>query len=131
MQVWDNMFKNMEIQGRLLVDTGAIKTSDLESYIKASRSPKSKMVAVGIPAYCALKTLLVAAKAGSAGLLLSKFIHFHSYLDPIKTYVPSAVTDLTCEAVICTSSSLQVMGRKSQWTIGLKIVCPTGSLNLF
>jgi hypothetical protein len=49
-----------------------LRFSDLEDYIKNSRNPKIKWVAVGVPAYCTLHSLLISAKSGTVGLLLRK-----------------------------------------------------------
>lgn len=49
-----------------------LKTSDLDGWLRGVKSPKWKIVACGLPAYCTLHTLLESAKANSAGILLSK-----------------------------------------------------------
>lgn len=50
-----------------------LKTSDLDGWLSRGKNPKWKIVAVGLPAYCTLHTLLESARANSAGLLLSKY----------------------------------------------------------
>jgi hypothetical protein len=71
-QIWDHFFKNLESGGKFLIDVKFLRFSDLEDYIKNSRNPKIKWVAVGVPAYCTLQSLLISAKSGTVGLLLRK-----------------------------------------------------------
>lgn len=67
------MFRNINLRGKHLVEVGVLKTSDLDGWLSRGKNPKWKIVAVGLPAYCTLHTLLESARANSAGLLLSKY----------------------------------------------------------
>ncbi|KAG0572069.1 hypothetical protein KC19_VG065400 [Ceratodon purpureus] len=70
-QIWDDMFRNINLRGKYLVEAGVLKTSELDGWLRGGKSPKWKIVACGLPAYCTLHTLLESAKAKSAGILLS------------------------------------------------------------
>jgi hypothetical protein len=70
------MFRNIDMRGKNLVEAGVLKTSDLDGWLRASKSPKWRIVGCGLPAYCCLHTLLESAKANSSGLLLSKTFPF-------------------------------------------------------
>lgn len=61
----------MECQrnGEILVSEGLIRVQDIED---AKSSNGSRVIGVGLPAYCLVQTLLRSAKADSAGILLSK-----------------------------------------------------------
>jgi hypothetical protein len=72
------MFRNINLRGKDLVEAGVLKTSDLDGWLRGVKSPKCKIVACGLPAYCTLHTLLESAKANSAGLLLSKYLRMLS-----------------------------------------------------
>jgi hypothetical protein len=72
------MFRNINLRGKDLVEAGVLKTSDLDGLLRGVKSPKCKIVACGLPAYCTLHTLLESAKANSAGLLLSKYLRMLS-----------------------------------------------------
>ncbi|KAH8950843.1 hypothetical protein BDL97_10G106500 [Sphagnum fallax] len=69
-QMWDHVFTNLDSGGKVLIDAGVLRPSDLEKFIKNSRNPNIKWVAVGVPAYCTLQGLLASAKSGTAGFLL-------------------------------------------------------------
>ncbi|BBN14826.1 hypothetical protein MPTK1_6g14800 [Marchantia polymorpha subsp. ruderalis] len=69
-QIWDNLFRNMDSIGKELVLGGIIKVADLEEWIRAPKRDKSRLLSVGLPAYSSLSTLLYSAKAGVSGLLL-------------------------------------------------------------
>lgn len=70
-QIWDDMFRNINLRGRYLVEAGVLNTADLDGWLRGGKSPKWKVVACGLPAYCTLHTLLESAKANCAGILLS------------------------------------------------------------
>ncbi|KAG0594583.1 hypothetical protein M758_UG090400 [Ceratodon purpureus] len=70
-QIWDDMFRNINLRGKYLVEAGVLKTSELDGWLRGGKSPKWKIVACGLPAYCTLHTLFESAKANSAGILLS------------------------------------------------------------
>lgn len=73
-QIWDNMFKKLEREGKKLVDAGVLKTSDFEAYMKSRGTvPDGKIVEIGLPAYCNFDTLLASAKSKCPGLLLGEF----------------------------------------------------------
>jgi hypothetical protein len=72
MQIWDHSFKNLESAGKVLIDAGVLRLCDLEAFIKNSRNPKIKWVAVGLNSYSTLKHLVASAKSGTIGLLLRK-----------------------------------------------------------
>lgn len=69
-QIWDNMFKTCELYGKLLIQEDVIKLGDLEEWTRSSDSAKTKIIAVGLPAYSLLKSLIRSGLAGVAGLLL-------------------------------------------------------------
>lgn len=54
------------------MDAGVLKATDLDGWLSRGKNPKWKIVAVGLPAFCTLHTLLESARANSSGLLLSK-----------------------------------------------------------
>ncbi|CAM6089830.1 unnamed protein product [Calypogeia fissa] len=69
-QVWDNLFLNMDKLGKELVRAGVFKASDLEEWLKASKKDKSKMISVGLPACSTLNSVIYTAKSGVPGILL-------------------------------------------------------------
>ncbi len=79
MQIWDHSFKNLESAGKVLIDAGVLRLCDLEAFIKNSRNPKIKWVAVGLNSYSTLKHLLASAKSGTVGLLLRKWCFIWSF----------------------------------------------------
>lgn len=69
MQVLDNLFEACQDNGEMLVSEGLITLQDIED---AKSGEGSRVVDIGLLAYCLLQTLLRSSKAGSAGILLSK-----------------------------------------------------------
>jgi hypothetical protein len=76
------MFRNIDMRGKNLVEAGVLKTSDLDGWLRASKSPKWRIVGCGLPAYCCLHTLLESAKANSS-VRLSPFL---DSLKPLWTF---------------------------------------------
>lgn len=73
-QIWDNMFKKLEREGKKLVDAGVLKSTDFEAYMKSKGTvPDGKIVEIGLPTYCNFDSLLYSAKSKSPGLLLGEF----------------------------------------------------------
>ncbi|XP_024379396.1 uncharacterized membrane protein At3g27390 [Physcomitrium patens] len=70
-QIWEDTFRNINLRGKYLVEAGVLNTADLDGWLRGGKSPKWKIVACGLPAYCTLHTLLESAKSNSAGILLS------------------------------------------------------------
>ncbi|KAM1058517.1 hypothetical protein ACFX2B_023148 [Malus domestica] len=64
----DTLFKECKHHGQILVADGTITLQDLED---AKSSQGSRVISIGLPAYCLLQTLLRSAKANSPGILLS------------------------------------------------------------
>ncbi|CAK9197786.1 unnamed protein product, partial [Sphagnum troendelagicum] len=81
-QLWDHSFKNLENGGKVLIDAGVLRLCDLEAFIKNSRNPKIKWVAVGLNSYSTLKHLLASAKSGTVGLLLRDGTEVTSFNQP-------------------------------------------------
>ncbi|KAL2621800.1 hypothetical protein R1flu_002005 [Riccia fluitans] len=69
-QIWDNLFINMDSIGKELVRAGVIKAAGLEEWLRAPKKDKSRLISVGLPAYSSLSTLIFSAKNGVAGILL-------------------------------------------------------------
>ncbi|KAJ7296735.1 hypothetical protein O6H91_Y101900 [Diphasiastrum complanatum] len=69
-QIWEHLFKTLQLHGKVLFEVGVIKTSDLEDYVHSTKSEKSTMVELGLPAYTLLKNLMISAKSDSPGLVL-------------------------------------------------------------
>ena len=69
-QIWDNIFKTCEQNGKVLLQEDAIKILDLEEWLKSSNSAKARTIAVGLPAFALLTNLIRSGKAGVSGLLL-------------------------------------------------------------
>lgn len=79
MQLLDSLFKECQHQGELLVSEGLISLKDIED---AKSGKGSRVIGIGLPAYCLLQALLRSAKANSIGILLGKPNSFlHDILD--------------------------------------------------
>lgn len=72
MQVWDDLFRNIDKVGRELVEAGVIPVAELEEWLRASKKDKSKMLSVGLPSVASLNNVIHTAKAGVGGILLCK-----------------------------------------------------------
>eukprot|EP00249_Psilotum_nudum_P013064 c24132_g1_i1 orf=285-2150(+) len=81
-QIMDNIFKTCELYGKELIQAGAIKLQDLEEWSRSSKSSKSRIVGVGLPAYSLLCNLIRSAMAGSSGLLLFDGIEVNRFNRP-------------------------------------------------
>lgn len=68
LELLDNLFKECQHQGELLVSEGLISLKDIED---AKSGKGSRVIGIGLPAYCLLQTLLRSAKANSIGILLA------------------------------------------------------------
>ncbi|XP_022154178.1 uncharacterized membrane protein At3g27390 [Momordica charantia] len=68
LELLDSLFKECQCHGENMVCEGTIMSTDIED---AKSSKGSKVISIGLPAFCILQTLLRSAKANSAGLLLS------------------------------------------------------------
>lgn len=71
------------------MEAGVLNTADLDGWLRGGKSPKWKVVACGLPAYCTLHTLLESAKANCAGILLSKWLHLSAIYIYIMNYLTS------------------------------------------
>lgn len=68
-QLLESLFKESQRYGELFVSQGLITQQDIED---AKSGKGSRVISIGLPAYCILQALLRSAKANSAGILLSK-----------------------------------------------------------
>ncbi|XP_022934971.1 uncharacterized membrane protein At3g27390-like isoform X2 [Cucurbita moschata] len=64
----DRLFKECQRHGETMVCEGMITSNDIED---AQSGNGSKVISIGLPAFCILETLLRSAKANTSGLLLS------------------------------------------------------------
>ncbi|XP_022983202.1 uncharacterized membrane protein At3g27390-like isoform X1 [Cucurbita maxima] len=64
----DRLFKECQRHGETMVCEGIITSNDIED---AKSGNGSKVISIGLPAFCILETLLRSAKANTSGLLLS------------------------------------------------------------
>ncbi|XP_024005580.1 uncharacterized membrane protein At3g27390 isoform X2 [Eutrema salsugineum] len=69
-QIWENMMGWFEMQGKELLDTGVITSTDLYESLKGRHGNESSIINVGLPCYALLHTLLTTIKAGARGILL-------------------------------------------------------------
>ncbi|PON95235.1 Transmembrane protein [Trema orientale] len=67
LELLDSLFQECQHHGEILVSEGLITLKDIED----AGSKDSRVIGIGLPAYCLLQTLLRSAKANSVGLLLS------------------------------------------------------------
>ncbi|CAN0883753.1 Uncharacterized membrane protein At3g27390 [Linum grandiflorum] len=70
-QVWEHIMKTCETRGKELLDSKAIKHSDLTDWLKQKNVNSSgTIIGVGLPCYTLLLTLMTSIRAGSDGFLL-------------------------------------------------------------
>lgn len=69
LELLHNLFKECQNYGETMVADGLITGKDIEDL--KSNKDTSKVMSIGLPAYCLLQTLLRSAKANSPGILLS------------------------------------------------------------
>uniref|UniRef100_A0A5B6Z3C0 Transmembrane protein n=1 Tax=Davidia involucrata TaxID=16924 RepID=A0A5B6Z3C0_DAVIN len=72
LELIDRLFKECQHHGEIMVSEGLITIKDIEDAI--SNQDSSRVISIGLPAYCLLQTLVRSAKANSAGILLSDYI---------------------------------------------------------
>lgn len=70
-QVSDDTMKGCEMRGKELVDANVLTAADFEEWTRSSKSPKTTIVGVGLPAYSLLHTLLQSVRDGTVGLLMA------------------------------------------------------------
>ncbi|KAJ7974712.1 Steroid nuclear receptor, ligand-binding [Quillaja saponaria] len=68
LELLDSLFMECQSLGETMVAEGLITREDIEA---AKSSKGSRVISIGLPAYCILQTLLRSAKANSVGILLS------------------------------------------------------------
>ncbi|XP_068666469.1 uncharacterized membrane protein At3g27390-like [Aristolochia californica] len=68
MQVWDWLFRSIELNGRILLHCGLIDVADIEACILKG---KCKKLSIKLPAYCILQCLLRSAKTDTSDLLIT------------------------------------------------------------
>ncbi|XP_022853975.1 uncharacterized membrane protein At3g27390-like isoform X1 [Olea europaea var. sylvestris] len=69
-QVWGSTMRLCEQRGKELLDANVITTADLNDWLKAKKTNDASIVAVGLPCFSFLQTMLHSIKSGSNGLLL-------------------------------------------------------------
>ncbi|CAN1324648.1 Uncharacterized membrane protein At3g27390 [Linum perenne] len=69
-QVWEHIMKTCETTGKELLDSEAIKHSDLTDWLKPRNVNSGSVIGVGLPCYSLLQTLMRSIRAGSDGFLL-------------------------------------------------------------
>lgn len=62
--------------GETLVSQGLITYEDIQ---EAMFGKESKVISIGLPAYCLLQALFRSTKAGSPGILISNVFHLFSH----------------------------------------------------
>ncbi|XP_006656027.1 uncharacterized membrane protein At3g27390 [Oryza brachyantha] len=67
-QIWDWLFRAIELNGRILLSEGLITAEDMEECITKG---KCKKLSIKLPAWCILQCLIRSAKYDSHGLLIS------------------------------------------------------------
>lgn len=83
LELLDSLFKECQRHGETMVCEGIIASTDIED---AKSSKGSKVISIGLPAFCILEALLRSAKANSAGLLLSDNVEISSTNRPKDTF---------------------------------------------
>lgn len=78
------------------MEAGVLNTADLDGWLRGGKSPKWKIVACGLPAYCTLHTLLESAKSNSAGILLSKWLHIFILMSSLFNCILSWTCFISC-----------------------------------
>ncbi|KAM7262942.1 hypothetical protein ACFE04_000625 [Oxalis oulophora] len=67
-QIWDWLFKSIEVHGKILVRDGLVKAADIEEcFLKGN----SKKLSIKLPTWTVLQCLLASAKSNSTGLVIS------------------------------------------------------------
>ncbi|CAI9780770.1 unnamed protein product [Fraxinus pennsylvanica] len=69
-QVWGSTMKLCEQRGKELLDTNVITAADLNDWLKAKNASDASIIAIGLPCFSFLQTILHSIKTGSDGLLL-------------------------------------------------------------
>lgn len=69
LELFASWFKECQHYGDIMASEGLITLKDIED--AKSNKESGRVIAIGLPAYCLLQTLLRSAKANSVGLLLS------------------------------------------------------------
>ncbi|KAK7266851.1 hypothetical protein RIF29_19509 [Crotalaria pallida] len=68
LELLDGLFKECHHSGETLLSQGLITREDIE---EAKSGKRSKVISIGLPAYCLLQALLRSAKSNSKGILIS------------------------------------------------------------
>ncbi|CAL0299151.1 unnamed protein product [Lupinus luteus] len=68
LELLDGLFKECHNVGEALLSQGLITREDIE---EAGSGKRSKVISIGLPAYCLLQALLRSAKANSKGLMIN------------------------------------------------------------
>ncbi|XP_047310690.1 uncharacterized membrane protein At3g27390-like [Impatiens glandulifera] len=72
LELLDSLFEECRGHGEQMVLEGLITVQDIEAANKSNKdSNSSKVISIGLPAYCLLQALFRSAKANTAGILLS------------------------------------------------------------
>lgn len=71
MQIMDNKYQSMDIDGKSLINVGVLKNSDIDAALKGDKI-NGKIMLDCLPAYTLLHHLMRTAKSNSSGFLLSK-----------------------------------------------------------
>lgn len=69
MQLLEGLFKECHVHGEKMVSEGLITSKDIDD---AKSIKGSRVVSIGLPAYCFLQALLRSVDANRLGILLSK-----------------------------------------------------------
>lgn len=85
MQLLDRLFDEFKLHGEYLIREELLTSTDIDDY--KSNKVGSRIISIGVPAYCILEVLLHSAKANSDGLLLSKSLII---------YLPYVKSPYTC-----------------------------------
>ncbi|KAJ4826270.1 hypothetical protein Tsubulata_018666 [Turnera subulata] len=67
LELLESLFKESQHHGKIFVLEGLITQQDIEN---AKSGKGSRVISIGLPSYCILKTILRSAKSNSAGILL-------------------------------------------------------------
>ncbi|KAG6736506.1 hypothetical protein POTOM_060646 [Populus tomentosa] len=68
LELLDRIFKECQLHGEIFVSEGLITQQDIDD---AKSGKGSRVISIGLPAYCILQALLRSVKANSVGILLS------------------------------------------------------------
>ncbi|KAJ8642776.1 hypothetical protein MRB53_004524 [Persea americana] len=69
LELLDRLFDEFKLHGEYLIREELLSSTDIDDY--KSNKVGSRIISIGVPAYCILEVLLHSAKANSDGLLLS------------------------------------------------------------